>query len=154
MTLLDTMWKQRNSEDIAPEEDDVGLEEVTPTPKRQRGAEQVDFLGTFDFYEEVKDTPAKSRKVTELTKWRDLPIVKYSKEFDVLHWWKDHAETFPKLSGFARSILGARATSANVERVFSLGRNLVSPLRTSMSAQRVEQWMLNRLGRAFSASLA
>ena len=68
----------------------------------------------------------------------------------VVAWWREHAEMFPKLSGMARSILGARVTSANIERTFSQARGLVSPLRTRLTAEHIELWMLNKLNRCLA----
>jgi len=82
-----------------------------------------------------------------LSRFRELPMVPTTENFSVLAWWKEHEEMFPKLSSIARSILGVRATSANIERIFSQARGLVSPLRTRLAAERIELWMLNKLNR-------
>ena len=64
--------------------------------------------------------------------------------FDTLGWWRERQEQFPILSGIARSVLGARPTSAAVERFFSGARALVTPLRTRLGSEKVELWMLNK----------
>lgn len=120
-----------------------------PQPKKQRRIGQTDLLGSYDFFADMEDvTPARSKKVTEITRFHDLPIVVNKPGFSVLAWWKDHQESYPKLSCLARSILGCRVTSANVERIFSLARGLVGPLRTSMTTEHVEDWMMNKVNRS------
>ena len=111
-------------------------------------AGRADFLGDFDFFGDMAEKkPKKVQKETEISRFRDLAPVPNTKDFNLLFWWKERREQYPKFSGLARSILGARPTSANVERGFSQGRNLVSPLRASMSSGRVEQWMFSKLNR-------
>jgi hypothetical protein len=118
-----------------------------PQPKKQRRIGQTDLLGSYDFFADMEDvTPARSKKVTEITRFHDLPIVVNKPGFSVLAWWKDHQESYPKLSCLARSILGcrvARVTSANVET-----RGLVGPLRTSMTTEHIEDWMMNKVNRS------
>jgi hypothetical protein len=146
--LLNAAWKERSDTD-ASEPVEPEAVEAAPAPKKRR-AGQADFLEEFDFFGDVEEpSPTQpARRETELTQFRALPAVPNSPGFSVLKWWKEHAEQFPKLSGLVRSVLGARATSANVERVFSMARGLVSPLRASMSAEKIELWMMNKLNRS------
>jgi len=88
------------------------------------------------------------RKENELSRYRDTLFKRdKDKEHDPhlpLLWWKERQEIFPTLAQLARSVLGARPTSASVERLFSSAKNLVTPLRTRMHTDRIELWLLNR----------
>ena len=52
-----------------------------------------------------------------------------------LLWWKNRAETFPRLSKLARYYLAIQATSAPSERVFSLANMIISRLRTRLDPE-------------------
>lgn len=149
---LDAQWRLRTTAVPDVVEVEVVSDETlaeTPKPKRQR----TDFLSDFDFFDEIETAPAANRrKENELSRFRDLPGVPNKQGFSVLSWWQEHEETYPKLSGIARSILGARATSANIERIFSQARGLVSPQRTTMTEAHIELWMLNKLHRCLAHS--
>ena len=67
-----------------------------------------------------------------------MPQVVGKSNFSVLGWWKENEQLFPIMSGLAQTILGCRPTSANVERAFSHGKLLISPLRAMMLPQHVE----------------
>ena len=57
---------------------------------------------------------------------------------DVLKWWKDHEQTLPLLSRFARRVLAIPASSGKSERVFSTGGNFVTVKRTRLNAMKVQ----------------
>ena len=47
---------------------------------------------------------------------------------DLLLWWKVHESTYPHLAMMARQFLGCPATSASVERVFSVAGRMFDDL--------------------------
>ena len=54
----------------------------------------------------------------------------------ILTWWKEHAARFPYLSQLARRYLAMPATSASVERLFSVAGQIVTAKRASESTPR------------------
>lgn len=68
--------------------------------------------------------------------------VSTSEEIDVLEWWSNHSQTFPKLYQIATFIHSIPATSAPSERKFSLAGNILNCLRTSLDPSKVEDLLL------------
>ena len=62
----------------------------------------------------------------ELREYKKLKQISWKTDWDALHWWRDHQLQYPNLSVMARQYLGVPATSASVERLFSVvGLNFV-----------------------------
>lgn len=57
---------------------------------------------------------------------------------DVLSWWKTNASVYPRLSEMARDYLAIPATGAPVERMFSIGTDVVRPKRASLNPDTIE----------------
>jgi hypothetical protein len=57
---------------------------------------------------------------------------------DALQWWKCRESRYPLISQMAKAYLAIFASSADVERLFSTGGLVVSPLRTSLHSSKVE----------------
>jgi hypothetical protein len=60
---------------------------------------------------------------------------------DLLLWWKVHGSTYPHLAMMARQFLGCPATSASVERIFSVAGLLFDDLRRSLDDGHLEEMM-------------
>lgn len=63
-------------------------------------------------------------------------------EIDLLKWWDDHKESYPKLHKIAMFIHGIPATSAPSERKFSLAGNVLTCLRSTLDPTQVENLLL------------
>jgi hypothetical protein len=63
---------------------------------------------------------------------------------DVLTWWHERRNSYPRLSRMAIDYLSIPATSVDVERVFSKGRILLSHLCSRLSVQST--WALMCVG--------
>ena len=63
----------------------------------------------------------------ELFAYLRVEEISFSK--DLLSWWKEHADEFPRLARMARQYLSVPATSASVERLFSSVGLVKSDLR-------------------------
>ena len=59
--------------------------------------------------EKAKKEEAKEIE-TELSAFRVLPSVPNDKSFNLLRWWQERKERFPRLSVLFRSCIGARPT--------------------------------------------
>ena len=55
----------------------------------------------------------------------------------ILKWWKEHAVLFPYLSQVARRYLAMPATSASVERLFSVAGQVVTAKRNRLHPSSV-----------------
>jgi len=58
---------------------------------------------------------------------------------DLLQWWKQQKDTFPKLWLLAQRILAVPATSAPSERVFSIAGLVLQAKRTSLAPENVNK---------------
>lgn len=79
----------------------------------------------------------------EARKYLSLPDAPMST--DVLQWWADHEDTFPNLSVLAQQYLGAPATSASAERLFSVAGRVFGDLRQHMNDKELEAVMWARV---------
>jgi hypothetical protein len=59
-----------------------------------------------------------------------------------LKWWKENQACYPTLAKAARDILAGQASSAACERLFSHGKQLVSPERAKLAPETVKACML------------
>ncbi len=58
-----------------------------------------------------------------------------------LDYWKVNASRFPGLAAMARDVLSVQGTSVACERLFSLGKNIISPARNRLKPDVVEALM-------------
>ena len=65
------------------------------------------------------------------------PDGKLASNAPILTWWKEHAARFPYLSQLARRYLAMPATSASVERLFSVAGQIVTAKRASLHPDTV-----------------
>lgn len=61
---------------------------------------------------------------------------------DVIMWWKNNTESFPKLATIARKILSIQGTSVASERVFSVAGDVDTKSRNRLSDESVEDIVL------------
>jgi len=72
----------------------------------------------------------------ELTRYLSLDHVALKE--DPLEWWKHHQNTFPKLAEMAKKYLGCLATSAPIERLWSVAGRMMAKLRMSMKFETLQ----------------
>jgi len=63
-------------------------------------------------------------------------------EANILEWWKVNAGRFPNLAWMARDILAVQGGSVGVERVFSMGRDVISYRRSRLKSSSIQSSML------------
>ena len=61
-----------------------------------------------------------------------------------LHFWKDQAVRFPKLSAIARSVLAIPASQNKTERSFSAASHVMTDLRTMLDPEHLDELLLIR----------
>ena len=67
---------------------------------------------------------------------------------DMLEWWKIHSNMFPLLSFLARIVFAVSAASSKSERVFSAAGSVLSPRRTRLNPDKVEDLLTIKLNLA------
>ena len=81
--------------------------------------------------------PRASMEMDELRTYLHLPE-ETDMEADVFTWWRRRASDFPNLSRMARQFLAVPASSAGVERLFSMAGRIFSDLRKSTKEETLE----------------
>jgi len=61
-----------------------------------------------------------------------------SNNFDILVWWKTHAEKYPVLSTTTRDFLVIPLSTVSYESTFSLGGRILGETRSSLSPEMLE----------------
>ena len=74
----------------------------------------------------------------ELEAYLAEPQIKYKTEQDALDWWAVHAAKYPNVAVMARQYLGCPASSATVERLFSMVEMAFAPKRKSAKTDTLE----------------
>ena len=90
-----------------------------------------------------EDDPRTSRKQDEISQYLKLEHRETSAN-DLFGFWKAIANTLPNLSKVAAQILNIPATSANVERSFSVAEQIISERRSSISPDLVDDILFLR----------
>ncbi|PWA56714.1 zinc finger BED domain-containing protein RICESLEEPER 2 [Artemisia annua] len=93
-----------------------------------------DFVYDFLNLEESGSIESES----ELTRYLNEPRIRYTKDFDILEWWKLNAPRFPVVSRMAKDILPIQITTVAAESAFSTGGRVLDPYRTNLSYPVVE----------------
>lgn len=104
-----------------------GNEEV-PSPSTESGSVQEKKMKFDDWAE---DFP------TELDEVGKYLQGGFSNNDNVLQWWKQNSDKFPRLACVAKQVLNIPATSASSERVFSCSGYLIGAKRSNIDAQRL-----------------
>ena len=86
----------------------------------------VEVWPLFFFIQEIRQYISQGR-YTNVVKLEDNP----------LEWWKQHGHLFPTMSRIARRYLATPATSAPVERLFSVAGQVNSDRRASLSSDNL-----------------
>ena len=81
---------------------------------------------------------------TELQLYLSEPVVKFSKNFNILNWWKENQSRFPILSQISRDNHAIQATSLSSERNFSCSGLTVTKLRNGLHPQTIRELMCLR----------
>ncbi|KAF5332392.1 hypothetical protein D9758_017370 [Tetrapyrgos nigripes] len=80
---------------------------------------------------------------------RDQTII----SVDCLPFWKMSCQSYPRLAAYARDVLAIPGSSVSVERVLSVGRDLIGLHRHSLSAETSSELMIHRSILVFEGGL-
>lgn len=95
------------------------IEERSERPAKKRKVTPAEEFASWLDEEDEEDTQAEQTK-DELDLYLSTPSIKSSQ--NCFQWWRDHRAAFPRLYQLAREYLQVPATSALVERSFSVTR--------------------------------
>ena len=79
---------------------------------------------------------------TEVQGYLDLPALDIST--NPAKYWKNISQKFPILSQIARDVFGVPASSAAVERLFSVARKIFTPQHCRLTDKRFSELMFIR----------
>ena len=88
------------------------------------------------FFEGAKSKSSKSNK-TEYQNYFDEPNVRFSRDYDVLGFWKEKEIKFLILAKMAKDFLSIQPTSVSSERCFSQSGLVVTNLRNQLHPETV-----------------
>jgi hypothetical protein len=87
---------------------------------------------------EVREDGSDSPHEDELAVYLDLPQIENTGDWSGLNWWADNQKRFPNLAQMARQYMGCPASSATVERLFSVVGIAFSDKRKRASSSTLE----------------
>jgi nicotinamide mononucleotide adenylyltransferase len=99
---------------------------------------------------DADERAAQAQQLSEARALRPLPdeLARYlldpvaDKQTDILAWWRQNSQTYPKLAVAARDVLAGQASSAASERVFSHGGDLITCKRANLAPETIRAHML------------
>ena len=92
-------------------------------------------------------------KSDELNKYVSMKIDMKEYSFDVLKFWQSNVDEFPCLSKLAREIHSIPATSAGVERQFSIAGLTLSERRNSLDPEQLDNIICIRAMEKFNRKI-
>lgn len=82
-------------------------------------------------------TPVDQRAKSEITSYLQEEVI--DGDDKPLDWWKENRCRFPLMANLAKKYLCVTATSTPSERVFSASGNIITPLRSLLTPEKVNQ---------------
>ena len=104
----------------------------------------------FNFMEGVEEMNDESSGVEEIID-KYLAASCLPMDSDPSKFWKDNEKEYLALAQMAKDILSMPASSAPVERLFSIAGRVFTPLRCSLKDDRFQQLMFIRCNNSFNA---
>lgn len=105
-------------------------DDTPPRTVRRRSSDSV----LTDFFDDEQD-------IDECEMYISYKV-STSQEINLLQWWMEHQDAFPKLFRIAQFIHAIPATSAPSERKFSIAGKILNCLRSSLDPAKVEDLMM------------
>jgi hypothetical protein len=120
-----------NDEDLYNEE----IQEEPPKKLRKKiSTEFTDFSQYYDSSDDEND-------IDEINQYLACKVSKDS-DLNILKWWKDHENEYPKLSILCAYFLAIPASSASSEREFSSAGLTISEQRTNLNPETIESILI------------
>ena len=86
---------------------------------------------------------AQSALQKEMQSYEALPGAEQG--VDQLNWWRLHQEQLPLLASIVRVVFAVQAASSKSERIFSAAGRVVTPLRSRLDPEKVEDQLMIKL---------
>lgn len=116
---------------------------TTTSSRSTRGSLPADILFSSDNEKDVaKDTHPDQEFHEYMAEARLTKTPDEAKQ--ILTYWQQHEGIWPNLTLMARDVLAVPATGADVERIFSQGRNVVTTHRHNLASQTISDTMFYR----------
>jgi hypothetical protein len=106
------------------------------------------FTSSF-FYKQSKNYPYKVYDDLDSAIASYTQFVSDTNYDDALYFWKVHESRWPNLANLAKKYLGVQATSASVERMFSISGHIFSTKRRRTSPKLFELLVFLKLNEHF-----
>ena len=112
----------------------------TSNPVAQMKFRLSGAMSSFDLF--VNNSSSSSEKhesaKMEFNHFINERVLKRSKDFDILGWWKNNGLKYPTLQMIARDILVIPVTTITLEAAFSTSGRLLSPHRNRLHPKTIE----------------
>ncbi len=82
-----------------------------------------------------ESSPMKKRRTSEIDEYMEASE---ANPIDALKFWKQNEKKFPKLAKLARQFLSVPASSAPVERLFSIAGAIARARRSNLTAKNIK----------------
>jgi hypothetical protein len=135
---LDPRRKDKWIRSIGQEHAEEEIETVIKFIQAKKQAEPMEFTLDFDDDLDMCDSNHKS----DILRYLEDPSVPNSSDFDILAWWRLHAQKYPTMARVARDFLGIPSASVSVERIFNFGRDQFGIRRHCLSPETLQQLMV------------
>ena len=139
-------WNKTNLEDtneVTTESEETSeAKKLSPTEllrkqmeEKQQGKRKAGRSAVFDAPETALE---KEMKRYEALPGADLGV-------DQLAWWKTNQDQFPLLAYLVRVVFAVQAASSKSERVFSAAGNILTPMRSRLDPEKLEDLIIIKL---------
>jgi hypothetical protein len=91
--------------------------------------------------------PRSQSQLSDIDRYFDRPLVSVTDTKDpnwLCNWWRTHKDEYPQMAAAARDYLAIPASEVAVERLFSVGRDLLGIRRHSMRMSMLLRDSYNR----------
>lgn len=132
---------------IAPYTKDAALEEHSdlPIPSSSTTSSRPFTLNAMFRAKHQRDLDHAQHPMGEVRRYlAEAPIHDQRGDFNLLHYWRHRATEFPGLARAAREIFSIVTAEVAVERLFSIGRDVIPYRRGQLGAARIEALIFNR----------
>jgi len=106
-----------------------------PTQKRDQSKHKT---LEYEFLQEFEESDGEELQDNDIDRYFDTPPIKFVLNDQALltqQWWSDNSYVFPLMSRAARDYLPIPASEADIERLFSNGRDILGVRRWAQTMQ-------------------
>jgi len=123
--------------------DIISSQDLTPSKTRNVASKNTETSNSLKLLDEISEPVFD--EINTFNEYHDYLKERFEpKNTDVLKFWKNKKDTFPNLTSIARIAFAVPATSAGVERLFSIAGSLGRARRSRLKVEVVENLILKR----------